>query len=373
MIRFIAFAILLTLLAPVLTAAQPQFEHVDVFTSGEDGYHTYRIPAIEAAEDGTLIAFAEGRKYNSADPGFHDNDIDLVMKRSSDGGKTWSEMVVVEDPGEKWSAANPATVLDRRTGEVLVFYVRCEPHRSSRTARPGTDDILTLVRGSSDGGQTWSEARDITRMARDYDEWPFCVVGPGGPTQLRSGRLVAACCTKVPGWVAYVIYSDDHGKTWSRGELFPERIGTNESQAVQLADGSLLLDARQVKGPHRWQALSRDGGETWASHRPGVTVSPVCCALECLAADAADDNRERLLWVGPKGPGRNNLIARVSYDGGKTFPAQQLIAEEPAAYADMTLLAGGDAGVLWERGGYKYITYTVVSPDDVQPPEPQKR
>ena len=83
----------------------------------------------------TLIAFAEGRKHNSADPGFQGNDIDLVMKRSSDGGRTWSRMVVVEDPGERWSAANPATLLDRRTGRVLVFYVRCQPDRSSATAR----------------------------------------------------------------------------------------------------------------------------------------------------------------------------------------------------------------------------------------------
>jgi sialidase-1 len=270
-------------------------------------------------------------------------------------------MVVVEDPGEKWSAANPATVLDRQTGHVIVFYIRCQPHRSSATARAGTDDMLTLIRTSSDGGRTWSDAQDITRMVRDYEKWPFCVVGPGGAIQLRNGRLVAACCTKVSDWIAYAIYSDDHGRTWRRGELFPEGIACNESQAVELADGNLLLDARQVKGPRRWQALSRDGGHTWFAHRPGVEVSPVCCALERWTIEANDAKRDCILWTGPKGPARSNLVARISYDEGQSFPNEYLLAEGPAAYSDLTLLSDGCAGVLWERGGYKHITFTRLS------------
>ena len=209
-------------------------------------------------------------------------------------------------------------------------------------------------------------------MVRDYDKWAFCVVGPGGAIQLRNERLIAACCTQAPGWLSYVVYSDDNGKTWSRGEFFPERIGTNECQAAELADGRLLLDARQVSGPHRWQAISRDGGETWATHRPGVEVSPVCCAIERLSSEKDKGESVRILWVGPKGPGRNNLVARISCDGGETFGAELLVAEGPAAYSDMTLLANGDAGVLWERGGYKYITYTVVSPGLVPTPESQQ-
>ena len=94
-----------------LGSAAEVLTHVDVFTSGTEGYHTFRIPAIETAPDGTLIALAEARKYNSADPGFHGNDIDLVSKRSTDGGKTWSKLQVVDDPGELWSACNPATTM----------------------------------------------------------------------------------------------------------------------------------------------------------------------------------------------------------------------------------------------------------------------
>ena len=117
-------ALLLTLHAPLAVPAEPAITHVDVFTSGTKGYHTFRIPAIETARDGSLIALAEARKHSQADPGFGKQDIDLVCKRSTDGGRTWSPMKVIEDPGEFWSAANPATVVDRRTGRVWLLYLR---------------------------------------------------------------------------------------------------------------------------------------------------------------------------------------------------------------------------------------------------------
>src|SRR3954463_3282745 len=96
-----------------LTAGEPIFNQTDVFISRTDGYFAFRIPAIETAPDGSLLAFAEARKYHLNDPGFADQDIDLVLKRSSNSGATWSGMTIIEDPGEKWSAANPATLVDR--------------------------------------------------------------------------------------------------------------------------------------------------------------------------------------------------------------------------------------------------------------------
>ena len=97
-------------------------KHTDVFIAGESGYHTYRIPAVETAPDGSLIAFAEARKYNADDPGFGKQDIDLVFKRSTNNGASWSPMTLLEDPGELWSAANPATVVDRANGD---WWKRC--------------------------------------------------------------------------------------------------------------------------------------------------------------------------------------------------------------------------------------------------------
>ena len=104
--------------------AEPLLTHTDVFISGQSGYHTFRIPAVETASDGSLIALAEARKYNAADPGFGKQEIDLVYRRSTNNGATWSPMTVLEHPGELWSAANPATVVDRSNGRLWVFYLR---------------------------------------------------------------------------------------------------------------------------------------------------------------------------------------------------------------------------------------------------------
>ena len=117
-----AFAALLLL----ATTARPEsvFQQTDVFVAGRDGYVGYRIPAIETAPDGSLLAFAEGRKFNLGDPGYEGNDIDLVARRSTDNGVTWSPMTIIEDAGERWSAANPATLVDRQNGRVWLFYLR---------------------------------------------------------------------------------------------------------------------------------------------------------------------------------------------------------------------------------------------------------
>jgi sialidase-1 len=207
--------------------------HVDVFVSGTEGYHTFRIPAIETSPDGTLLAFAESRKHNAQDPGYGKQDIDLVLRQSSDGdvswsnmclGQTcvlvkhvsWSNMRIIEDPGEGWSAANPATAVDRDTGRVWVLYLRSKPGRSSITSRPGTDDIQTFARYSNDNGSSWSDPIDLTDVARDMNDpgWRCSVTGPGGMVQTRGGRLVA------PAWKApytvLAIFSDDHGRTWQR-------------------------------------------------------------------------------------------------------------------------------------------------------------
>jgi sialidase-1 len=342
-------------------------KHVDVFAAGKDGYFAYRIPAIETAPDGSPVAFAEARKYNLADPGYGKQDIDLVLKRSTDAGATWSAMKVIEDPGELWSAANPATVLDRQTGRLWVLYLRCKPYRNTDTARPGTDDVQTFARFSDDNGLTWSEPMDLTGVARDLadKQWKCSVVGPGGAIQDRNGRLIAPVWKAT--WGDLAIFSDDHGRTWQRGQLVPGGKAGNENQLVELADGRLLMDIRQVNGPHRWLATSGDGGRTWSDPRPGVPVTAVACAIERYTLKSAGDDRDRILWTGPKGPGRRNLVVRVSYDEGQTFPNERLISDQPAAYSDLTLLKDKSVGVLWERGDYKFITFTRFGRDFLEP------
>lgn len=340
-------------------AASAVLKHVDVFHAGQDGYFAYRIPAIEAAADGSLLAFAEARKHNLNDPGFGKQDIDLVLKRSEDGGVTWSAMKVIEDPGELWSAANPATVLDRTNKRLWVFYLRCRPERNTHTARPGTDDVLLLARWSDDHGRTWSDLMDLTSVARDMKDphWRITVPGPGGAIQDRQGRLLVPCW-KYEGWQNFAIYSDDHGRTWRRSEFVPGGKEGDENQLVELSDGNLMMDIRQSKGPHRWRTVSRDRGQTWSQPQPGHQVTPVACAIERLPHSASGREQDLLIWTGPKGPGRHTLILQLSSDDGKTFGQERILAAEPAAYSDLTVLPDGSVGVLWERDNYKKITFT---------------
>ncbi|MCW5981500.1 MAG: exo-alpha-sialidase [Bryobacteraceae bacterium] len=366
-------AALLILLFSSLAAAGEPLAHVDVFASGADGYNTFRIPALVTAHDGTLIAFAEARKENASDPG--GGDIDLVYKTSADGGATWSALRVLDDPGDKWAASNPAPVADRDSGRVLILYNRWEPGHGTAESRPGTANNQTWARWSADNGRSWSEPVDLTRAARDYDDWGAMFIGPGGAIQMRSGRLIVPAAMKPDTyefWIslggfdgrtlfmrAYALFSDDHGATWKRGSLV--KAQTDENQLVELADSSILMDARQGAGKHRWIMISPDGGRTWSDPAPGQDATPICASIERYTLAAAGDDRDRIVWTGPAGPGRSRLVVRVSYDEGQTFARERLIYGGHAAYSDIAILRDKTIGVLWERGvtkGYQFITFT---------------
>ena len=370
------------LLPAVALAAEAFITHVDVFRAGEDGYHTYRIPAIVTAADGSLVAFAEARKENQSDPG--GGDIDLVAKRSSDYGATWSRMQIVDDPGEKWGASNPTPVLDRSNGRLWISYNRWEPGKGTENSRAGTPDNQMWLRYSDDHGRTWSAPRDITRESRDFDNWKAAVPGPGGAIQTRAGRMMIpmmACTDTCAVYAAsgtfrgplayaraYTIYSDDHGATWKRGALV--RAITDENQLVELADGAVMMDARQGGGAARWVVISRDGGHTWSTPRNGETVTPVATAIERFTSVKDGSDRDRILWTGPQGDARRRLVVRVSYDEGQTFVNEHLLYGGLTAYSDMSILKDGTAGVLWERGvsgQCQFITFTRFNREFLEP------
>jgi len=152
-----------------------------------------------------------------------------------------------------------------------------------------------------------------------------------------------------------------------RGALVPAKQGGDEDQLVELSDGRILLDIRQQGGPHRWLAASSDGGRTWSEPRPGQKVAPVCCAIERYTLKSAGDGRDRIVWTGPQGPGRNKLVVRISYDEGQTFTQDRLISGEPAAYSDLTVLKDKSVGVLWERGNYRFLTFTRLDREFLEP------
>jgi len=246
-----------------------------------------------------------------------------------------------------------------------LLYLRDKPERSAvKTARPGTDDIQLAARWSGDNGIHWSDRIDLTSVSRDLNStnWKSTVVGPAGGIQDQTGRLFAAAWKLLP-WQNFVIFSDDHGKTWQRGGFVPGDEGGDESQLVELADGRLLIDMRQGgKGTHRWLSTSNDGGKTWSKRRPGIEVTPVCCAIKRWSLKSTGDDMNRILWTGPKGPGRSNLVARVSYNECETFGPAHMLYEGSAAYSSITLLKGHSAGVLFERDKYHEISFIKLEP-----------
>lgn len=358
--RLVVFSLLI-----IAVHAEPLLTHTEVFRAGVGGYHSYRIPALLTSSSGTLLAFAEARRDNRGDPGL--GDIDLVFASSSDQGRSWSAMKVLDDPGEKWSASNPTPVLDRSNHRVWIFFNRWQPGYGTDKSEPGRPHNQMWARTSDDDGVTWSEPRDLTRDSRDYEHWGAMFLGPGGAIQAKSGRLLIPASMKadlfsVQATVgsftgtlglmrAYVLYSDDHGQSWNRGALAPAL--TNENQLVEVADGKILMDARQNNGDHRWFLTSPDGGQTWLRPRVGMQVSAVATAIERFG--------NSLLWTGPTLANRQNLVIRVSEDEGQTWARERVLYGGYAAYSDLAILADSTIGVLWERGTtepYQSITFT---------------
>jgi sialidase-1 len=327
----------------VAARSEPALTQVEVFRAGEDGYHSYRIPSLILTPRRTLLAFCEGRRNSSSDTG----DIDLVMKRSADGGATWSAQRVLFDRGAD-TVGNPCPVVDRRTGAIWLLLTSnpgSVSEKQIRASEPGA--VRTVwVTHSKDDGETWAPLADITAAVKQRD-WTWYATGPGVGIQLRGGRLIVPCDHNRAGSGArysHVIYSDDSGATWKIGGIAQEH--TNECQVVELSDGSLLLNMRSYEGKNRRAlARSRDGGLTWSDPAlDDALVEPVC------QASLASYGRGRLLFSNPADTTRVRLTVRVSYDEGATWPACRVLHGGPGAYSCLAVLPDSTIGCLYERG-----------------------
>jgi sialidase-1 len=349
------------------TNGPSDLEQVDVFVAGDGGYHTYRIPSVIATPGGALLAFAEGRRANSSDTG----DIDLVMRRSDDGGRAWSPLVVVGDNGPH-TFGNPCPVVDRRTGTIwlLTTHNRGEDREQAIIDGSSSGTRTVWVMHSTDDGRSWSEPRDITQSVKRSD-WTWYATGPGMAIQTRTGRLVVPANHAVAGSQihrSHLIYSDDGGASWTIGGVSVD--GTNESQVVELADGRLMLNMRNhPRKEHnvRVVAESVDGGETLGAPRYDSTLvePPAQASLIRVGSDAPDD-RGRLLFGNPSGPGRARMTVRVSEDVGASWPVKRVVHAGPAAYSCLVALQDGRVGLLYERGDrspYERITFATFSLD----------
>ena len=352
------------------TAASPETQVV--WRAGASGYHTYRIPVALATPGGALLAFAEGRRTGRGDAG----DIDLLVKRSNDGGRTWADALVVCDDGPH-TCGNPAPVVDRRTGVIHLLMTRNLGTDRERAIMAGTSEDVRRVyhAQSTDDGRSWTVPRDISATTRAPD-WRWYATGPVHGIQLtrgpHAGRLVVPANHSVPGpeaegperYRSHVLVSDDRGRTWRSGGIHEPY--TNESTVVELSDGSLLQNMRSYHGRNRRAvATSRDGGQTWSAVRLDATLIEPVCQASLLRYGWPDMQHPRgiLLFSNPAGTTRARMTVRASFDDGATWPVEKLIEEGSAAYSSLVRLSDGRVGLLYERADYREIVFSAFTLD----------
>ena len=354
----------------------PFLEQVDVFEAETSGYAHYRVPAIAVSPKGTVMVFAEARKSFQGDWGTQH----ILLRRSADGGKTWdaprniahvegeiqaNPVALAQDldsPGED-TYNNIVPIVDNQTGEMhflfCVEYARCYSMTS-------TDDA-----------ETFSEPVDITatfEQYRDEYDWKVIATGPGHGTQLENGRLI------VPVWlsdgtgghahrpsIVSVIYSDDHAKTWQRGDVVvrhPDLRNPSETLAVQLTDGRVMLNIRNESPEHRRAvSYSSDGATGWSApvfHEE--LVEPVCMGSMIRLTKQPENEKNRILFINPdssepRDPAnpegnfkRQNVTVRLSYDEGESWPVSKPLEPGVSGYSDVAVDPDGTIYVIYERG-----------------------
>ena len=365
-LMFACPGLLLLLISSIACLAAPtgdSFESTNLWNAGIGGYQTYRIPGIVVSKRGVVIAYTSARR--TLELGDWSN-IDIVLRRSIDGGRTWepSRRIAGDSHG---TTDNPVAIIDRQTG-ILHFlfqknYARC------------------YYMQSKDDGRTFTEPVDITyvfeKFRPEYD-WHVIAPGVGHAIQLKSGRLL------VPVWLAIgaqegpivrahrpsavaTIYSDDHGKTWKRGDIIvndsPETPNPSESMAVQLADGSVMMNIRNESTLHRrLVSISPDGVSHWSKPKfDDQLFEPVCAASIVRYSTHPPDDRDRILFSNPDSEGipgvgahqfhaRQVLTVRMSYDEGQTWPVKKVIDPGVTGYSDLAVAPDKTIYCVYEAG-----------------------
>ncbi|MET7777322.1 sialidase family protein [Streptomyces mirabilis] len=348
------------------------------FHAGREGYASFRIPAVVTTRTPTLLAFCEGRVDSAADHGH----IDIVLKRSTDGGRTWGPLQAVARNGNDL-AGNPApVVLD--TGRILLVHVRAAAGATEDAILRGrvkpADGRRVWVQHSDDDGVTWSAPKEITGQVKKAD-WRWYATTPGHAVQLGTGRVVVPGNHTLPptgtdtGTEAkynsgHCLLSDDRGATWSLGyvdENTDGYVNANETTAAELPDGRVYFNTRNDTGSsrppapspgNRADAHSTDGGRTLVKpFRPQAgLVTPVVQGSLLQLRDP-----DLLLYSGPADPtARALMTVRASADGGTTWRPAHTVDGLPAAYSDLVRVDGATVGLLYETGDfgpYETITF----------------
>lgn len=317
----------------------------DLFNASmNDSISCYRIPALVTAPNGDVLAAIDERIPSCNDLRGSD-DINIVLRRSVDNGKTWSPIETVVDFPLGESASDPSMIVDEMTNEIFLFY-------NFMNLDTEKDIYYLHVVKSSDNGKTWSKPKDITQQIAK-PEWhkDFKFITSGRGIQTRGGKLLHCMVNLNSG--LHVFGSDDHGKTWFF--IDTSIMPADESKIVELEDGRWMINARaNDKKGIRYVHISSDEGKTWDTKPEPQLKDPGCNASIIRYTSTKDGfKKNRLLFANANSvEGRTNLTVRVSYDEGKTWTDGKTIYEGSAAYSSLTILENGHIGVFFEKDDY---------------------
>lgn len=331
-----------------------------LYRPGDFNSKNYRIPAIVTAGDGSLVAASDKRKYNDMDL---PEDIDILVNRSTDGGRTWSKpYTLAEGTGVGHGFGDCALVRTNEEGGLLAVFVGGVGFWQSRPDNP----LCTYLCRSHDNGQSWSKPEDITHFILGPDcvipahrSWWSSFFASGAGLRTSSGRIMFAAAVREDSlWRAnnYVFYSDDNGETWQCSER--ASVGGDEAKLVELSDGRILLSIRT--NGQRWYNISDDGGVTWhASTSVWTDIEAPACNGDILRC-TAPDGRTLLLHSLPYGKERKDVSVFVSFDEGKTWPLRRTIVPYPSAYSSLCQLPDGTIGLYVEEAYNDGVNYSMV-------------
>lgn len=369
-----------------------QYKIIPVFTSGTEGHKSYRIPAIISLPNGELLAFAEGRVHGAGDFG----DINIVLKRSADKGKTWSALQYVAE-FDTLQCGNPAPVVDVTDpqypqGRIFLFYNTGNNHEGE--VRKGKGYKQVWYKTSTDGGRTWTEPTDITLQVHrpNYpqanpaynfkEDWRTYANTPGHAMQFQTGkykgRIYVAANHSAGGpqkqaedYDAHGFYTDDHGKTFHLGAGL-NIPGSNESMATELSEGRLMINSRNQKGDIRARiiGISSNGGQTWDTSYFDKNLPDPVCQASILTIEKKKGKNTLAFCNAADEKLRDNLTLRISFDDGKTWKKNFLLDKNTTtyenknkdytAYSDIVKLNEKAIGVLYEKENYSQIVFAIV-------------
>jgi|CZKY01.1.fsa_nt_gi sialidase-1 len=320
-----------------------------LFHSGEGSYFCFRIPSLVVTSKKNIIAFAEARRTNCADW----DQIDMVTKRSDDGGKTWSPLRILLHEGTR-SINQPTPLLDRETG--ILWLVFCK------------DNQQVFVVQSGDDGVTWSNPREITGQVKERT-WKYVASGPGHGIQLKNGRLLVAAWGDVspgpagwpPTWgeteFTFTMFSDDHGATWQQGRPMYENL-TEEGMVTEIADGRVYMAMRSLhEKKRRAYAWSEDGGYSWSRiHFDDSLPDPPAEASILRISATGTGSAHRFLFANPASAvDRTHLTVRMSEDDCQTWPISKVLYEGSSAYSDLALADDDTILIFFEADDYSKL------------------